>query len=164
MKNTKLICFFLSFCMVGTRIVTAVQNCSKDFDSDLFHNFCKLNETAHKEHEHVNSNNVTILTTHFEKEDFICDEYFENNMAKMSQGIRGLTSNAFHENVFNKYKDQGDAIANGTKEKEFNLGGNPRYGYILADIYTSFVLLVGIFFPSCTGMYKIPIYNCVLLL
>ena len=96
--------------MVGTRIVTAVQNCSKDFDSDLFHNFCKLNETAHKEHEHVNSNNVSILTTHFEKEDFICDEYFENNMAKMSQGIRGLTSNAFHENVFNKYKDQGDAI------------------------------------------------------
>ena len=117
MKNTKLICFFHSFCMVGTRIVTAVQNCSKDFDSDLFHNFCKLNETAHKEHEHVNSNNVSILTTHFEKEDFICDEYFENNMAKMSQGIRGLTSNAFHENVLINIKIKEMQLQTAQKKK-----------------------------------------------
>ena len=142
-----------SFCLVGTRIVTQVQNCSKEFDSDLFHNFCKLNET-HKEHEHFKSNNISILTTQFKKDDYICDPYFANeaNEAGMRQGIRGMTSNAFYENVFNKYKDQGDAIANSTAEKEYNLGGNPKYGYILADIYTSFVLLVGIFFPSCTGM------------
>lgn len=143
-----------SFCMVGSRIVTKVQNCSKEFDTDLYHNFCKLNETQYKDHEHVKSNNISILTTHFTKDDFICDDYFNNvkNEAKMQQGIRGMTSNAFHENVFNKYKDQGDAIANSTEEKEFNLGGNPKMGYIIADIFTSFTLLVGIFFPSCTGM------------
>ena len=141
--------------MVGSRIVTKVQNCSKDFDTDLFHNFCKLNDTVHKDHEHFKSDNVSILTTHFTTEDFICDEYFEKNEVKMSQGIRGMTSNAFHENVFNKYKDSGDAISNSTEEKEYNLGGNPKYGYIIADIYTSFVLLVGIFFPSCTGREKL---------
>ena len=143
--------------MVGTRIVRQVQNCSKDFDSDLFHDFCKLNQTKFEDHEHKDSTNTSVLTKHFEREDFICDEYFDNHEAKMAQGIRGLTSNAFHENVFNKYKDVGDAIANSTEEKEYNLGGNPKYGYILADIYTSFVLLVGIFFPSCTGKFHILI-------
>ena len=124
--------------MVGTRIVTQVQNCSKEFDTDLFHNFCKLNETGeHKEHEHVKSTNVSILTTHFIKDDFICDEYFVNNEAKKQQGIRGLTSNAFHENVFNKYKDRGEAISTSKEEKEYNLGGNPKFGYVIADMYTS---------------------------
>ena len=136
--------------MVGTRIVTQVQNCSKDFETDLFHNFCTLNET-HKDHEHFDSKNVSILTKHFTEDDYVCDTYFSTNEATIRQGIRGMTSNAFHENVFNKYKEKGDAIANSTQEKEYNLGGNPKYGYILADIYTSFVLLVGIFFPSCTG-------------
>ena len=144
--------------MVGTRIVRQVQNCSKEFESDLFHDFCKLNKTIYEDHEHKDSTNTSILTEHFKREDFICDEYFDNHEAKMAQGIRGLTSNAFHENVFNKYKDVGDAIANSTEEKEYNLGGNPKYGYILADIYTSFVLLVGIFFPSCTGKKYLTIF------
>ena len=69
----------------------------------------------------------------------------------MHQGIRGLASNAFHENVPTKFKDKGDAISNSTTESEWNLGGLPSEGFITADIYTSFVLLVGIFFPSCTG-------------
>ena len=137
--------------MVGTRIVTQVKNCSKEFDTDLYHNFCKLNET-HKDTEHYDSKNISILTAHYTQADYICDTYFTEHEAKMQQGIRGLTSNAFYENVFNKYKDQGDAISNSTAEKEYNLGGSPKMGYILADIYTSFVLLVGIFFPSCTGM------------
>jgi len=70
----------------------------------------------------------------------------------MHQGIRGLASNAFHENVPTKFKDKGDAISNSTTESEWNLGGLPSEGFITADIYTSFVLLVGIFFPSCTGI------------
>ena len=83
--------------------------------------------------------------------DFVCNQYFEENNASWHQGIRGLASNAFHENVAGKFRDKGDAISNSTKESEWNLGGLPKEGFITADIYTSFVLLVGIFFPSCTG-------------
>ena len=71
----------------------------------------------------------------------------------MHQGIRGLSSQAFYENVVGKYHDQGDAISNNSEvESEWNLGGQAKHGYITTDIYTSFVLLVGIFFPSCTGI------------
>ena len=83
--------------------------------------------------------------------DFVCNAYFEENNVSMHQGTRGLASNAFHENVPTKFKDKGDAISNSTTESEWNLGGLPSEGFITADIYTSFVLLVGIFFPSCTG-------------
>ena len=69
----------------------------------------------------------------------------------MHQGIRGLSSNAFYENVVAKFHDAGDAISNNTEESTWNLGGLPKQGFITTDIYTSFVLLVGIFFPSCTG-------------
>ena len=62
-----------------------------------------------------------------------------------------MSSNAFYENIAGKFKDQGDAISNSTTEAEWNLGGSPKLFYITADVYTSFVMLVGIFFPSCTG-------------
>ena len=32
-----------NFCTVGTRIVRSVENCTKDFESDLFHQFCHIN-------------------------------------------------------------------------------------------------------------------------
>jgi hypothetical protein len=58
---------------------------------------------------------------------------------------------SFFDNVPSKYHDSGDAISNSTVETDYNLGGTPKMGYITTDIYTSFVLLIGIFFPSCTG-------------
>ncbi len=62
-----------------------------------------------------------------------------------------MASASFFDNVPAKYRDNGDAISNSTSEQEYNLGGKPKMGYITTDIYTSFVLLIGIFFPSCTG-------------
>ena len=64
--------------MVGTRIVRQVQNCSKEFESDLYHNFCKLNQTKFEEHEHKDSTNTSILTKHFEPEDFNGIQYSIN--------------------------------------------------------------------------------------
>lgn len=83
--------------------------------------------------------------------DFICDPYYEANEASMHQGIRGLGSNAFFTNVEAKYGDSNEAISNSTAESEFNLGGRLKQGFITTDVYTSLVILVGIFFPSCTG-------------
>ena len=61
-----------------------------------------------------------------------------------------------------KFHDAGDAISNNTEESTWNLGGLPKRSYITTDIYTSFVLLVGIFFPSCTGKcdLKILTFSC----
>ena len=42
-----------------------------------------------------------------------------------------------------------------SKESEYNLGGLPKFGFITTDMWTSFTLLVGIFFPSCTGKFYI---------
>ena len=91
----------------------------------------------------------------------MCDQYFEENNASWHQGIRGLASTAFQENIAGKFRDKGDAISNDTTESEWNLGGLPKAGYITTDIYTSFVLLVGIFFPSCTGIIEYPMHTSV---
>ena len=47
-------------------------------------------------------------------------------------------------NVFNGYNEQGDRI--GLEEP-----GDTTKGDIVSEISTSFVILVGIFFPSVTG-------------
>ena len=67
------------------------------------------------------------------------------------KGIKGLASGVFYENVASKYRYAKEAIASSNEETEYNLGGRDKLGYITIDIYTSFVILVGIFFPSCTG-------------
>lgn len=94
-----------------------------------------------------------FLNQELTADDYICDEYFTANGAKMNRGIRGLKSGVFYENVLAKYVDSGDALSSDQKiETEWNLGGQAKLGYITSDIYTTFTLLIGIFFPSCTGM------------
>ena len=46
-------------------------NCTKDFDSDLFHTFCHLNANV----------SALNLTRDYEEEDYICDEYYAHNNA-----------------------------------------------------------------------------------
>jgi len=154
------------FCKVGTRIVSSVSNCSKDFGSDLYLKFCHINQTtpsgvsdSSTDGDAVTPATLALSSTllngsekSYSKEDYICDQYFDENEAKMEKGIKGLSSGIFYANVKNKYHETGDAISSSTKEVEYNLGGHARGAYITVDMYTSFVLLVGIFFPSCTGI------------
>ena len=65
-----------------------------------------------------------------------CDQYFDENEAKMEKGIKGLSSGIFYANVKNKYHETGDAISSSTKEVEYNLGGHARGAYITVDMYT----------------------------
>ena len=139
--------FLGSFCQVGSRIVKAVDNCTKTFESDLYLSFCTLNETLKADDEARNK-----TTNPYTEADYVCDEYFTANEANVTQGIKGLASGIFFANVANKYHDKGDALSdNEIDEPEYNLGGKAPQGYITSDIYTTFTLLVGIFFPSCTG-------------
>ncbi len=51
----------------------------------------------------------------------------------------------FPENTFNAYNEPNDRIGD-------NEPGDREKGDIVADIATSFIILLGIFFPSCTGI------------
>lgn len=109
----------------------------------MFHAFCHVNETIQD-----SVNDTSTLTM----KDYVCDEYFSKNEPRSVRGVKGLASGIFQENVVNKFHDAGDAISSDEEnEPEYNLGGLPKFGYVTTDIFTSFTLLVGIFFPSCTG-------------
>ena len=130
-----------NFCKVGTRIVEQVDQCNKTFGTDLYFMFCSTNETL------APGENLTSLG----EDKFTCDGYFNDHEATEERGIKGLASGIFSANVGGKYKHEGEALSSSEEGTEYNLGGNPTWGYITADIYTTFTILVGIFFPSCTG-------------
>ncbi len=121
--------------------MTKVNNCSKEFDTDLYHKFCWPLE----QFSDLND------TSHLTEKDYECDEYFMANEANIRRGIKGIKSGVFGENVPNNFHEVGDAISSSREEAEYNLGGKPKHGYILNDITTSFTILIGIYFPSVTG-------------
>ncbi|XP_060063125.1 solute carrier family 12 member 4-like [Ylistrum balloti] len=71
-------------------------------------------------------------------------DFFEEHSAKTIPGIPGLGSGVFVENLNNRYTRKDKIIGtdeSGTSEAE-----------IIADITSSFMVLLAIYFPSCTGI------------
>ena len=132
---------------MGTRLVEQVPNCVKNpvEGPELWNSFCTRLENATDKHQ----NETTEL-------DYICDEYFLNNIVNETRGILGISSGVFSKNMWNSYHDAGDVVARSTEEEEYNLGGKPIRNYVIVDIWTSFTLIIGIFFPSVTG-WKNPV-------
>uniref|UniRef100_A0A8C9WD86 Solute carrier family 12 member 5a n=1 Tax=Scleropages formosus TaxID=113540 RepID=A0A8C9WD86_SCLFO len=83
-----------------------------------------------------------------------CDEYFANNNVSEVQGIPGITSGILAENLFGNYYQKGVAIEKrgipSVMDPDAPLSSLNRY--VLADITSYFTLLVGIYFPSVTGI------------
>ncbi|KAI3357611.1 hypothetical protein L3Q82_016023, partial [Scortum barcoo] len=83
-----------------------------------------------------------------------CDEYFTNNNVTEIQGIPGVTSGILAENLFGNYLEKGDFLEKrglaSDMDPESPITGSNRY--VLADITSFFTLLVGIYFPSVTGI------------
>uniref|UniRef100_A0A8D3EB49 Solute carrier family 12 member 5-like n=1 Tax=Scophthalmus maximus TaxID=52904 RepID=A0A8D3EB49_SCOMX len=81
-----------------------------------------------------------------------CDTYFAANNVTKIQGIPGVTSGIL--NLFGTYYEKGDLIAKkdmySAEEQDDPLTNSNRY--VLADITSFFTLLVGIYFPSVTGI------------
>ncbi|XP_066506585.1 solute carrier family 12 member 6-like [Hoplias malabaricus] len=81
----------------------------------------------------------------------VCDEYFVHNNVTQIKGIPGLASGVITENIWSSYLSKGDFL-----ERKSDSTPNPstqhHLPYVFADITTSFTLLVGIFFPSVTGI------------
>uniref|UniRef100_A0A4W5MVB3 Solute carrier family 12 member 6 n=1 Tax=Hucho hucho TaxID=62062 RepID=A0A4W5MVB3_9TELE len=82
-----------------------------------------------------------------------CDYYF--NLSNISEipGIPGLSSGVITENIWSVYLSKGDVLEKGSlpSPRPVHPPTN-RLPYVFADITTSFTLLVGIFFPSVTGI------------
>jgi potassium/chloride transporter 4/5/6 len=83
-----------------------------------------------------------------------CDKYFEQNNVTRAQGIPGITSGILKDNLFGTYYEKGDLIAKldmpSVEGIDDPLTNSNRY--VLADITSFFTLLVGIYFPSVTGI------------
>ncbi|XP_067434759.1 solute carrier family 12 member 7 isoform X2 [Thunnus thynnus] len=83
-----------------------------------------------------------------------CNEYFVNNNVTEVQGIPGLTSGVISENMWSEYGPLGMLVEN--KKLPSVAGGDPARDiylpYVMNDITSFFTLLVGIYFPSVTGI------------
>ncbi|XP_034617386.1 solute carrier family 12 member 7 [Trachemys scripta elegans] len=83
-----------------------------------------------------------------------CDEYFNLNNVTEIQGIPGIASGVLIDNLWSAYTDKGSIIEKKghpsvTGTEETKVGGLP---YVFTDIMTYFTMLVGIYFPSVTGI------------
>ncbi|KAM5260191.1 solute carrier family 12 member 7 isoform 1-T1 [Hipposideros larvatus] len=83
-----------------------------------------------------------------------CDDYFAQNNVTVIQGIPGVASGVLLDNLWSVYTDKGVFVEKaGTPSvpvPEENRAS--RLPYVLTDIMTYFTMLVGIYFPSVTGI------------
>ncbi|XP_076233793.1 solute carrier family 12 member kcc isoform X2 [Calliopsis andreniformis] len=81
-----------------------------------------------------------------------CDPYYEQNNVTIINGIRGLASGVFLENIWDSFQEEGQLIAYGRDPKDIDVMAASSYNQIQVDITTTFTILIGIFFPSVTGI------------
>ncbi|KAM4623915.1 solute carrier family 12 member 7-like [Polymixia lowei] len=83
-----------------------------------------------------------------------CDEYFSLNNATEIQGIPGLLSGVIRDNLWGDYGPAGMLVE---KKSQLSVPAQDNSKdiykpYVFNDIATFFTLLVGIYFPSVTGI------------
>ncbi|XP_042226146.1 solute carrier family 12 member 4-like isoform X3 [Homarus americanus] len=124
----------LQMCVLGARLLTQVDNCTKEYGGDLWQIYCaKENNTF--------AQNITE-----------CDPYFQAHNVSERRAIVGLASGAFTSNLGSHFMEQGQIVSDTDNPDDYESLNNPTYNQIVIDITTSFTVLVGIFFPSCTGI------------
>ncbi|XP_069814680.1 solute carrier family 12 member 7 isoform X4 [Dendropsophus ebraccatus] len=82
-----------------------------------------------------------------------CDSYFLANNITEIQGIPGIASGVFLDNLWSAYSQKLSIVErNQTSAAGEGLKGGEGQNYVLTDIMTYFTMLVGIYFPSVTGI------------
>uniref|UniRef100_A0A8C6LIT6 Solute carrier family 12 member 7b n=1 Tax=Nothobranchius furzeri TaxID=105023 RepID=A0A8C6LIT6_NOTFU len=83
-----------------------------------------------------------------------CNDYFASNIVTEIQGIPGLISGAISENMWPEYGPHGMLVEknNVTSFEGSDPAKDIYLPYVVNDITTFFTLLVGIYFPSVTGI------------
>ncbi|KAG5261201.1 hypothetical protein AALO_G00301170 [Alosa alosa] len=74
-----------------------------------------------------------------------------NNVSHL-EGIPGMASGVIKENLWSVYQSQGEVLEQGSGPSPDQVQQPNHLPYIFADLTTSFTVLVGIFFPSVTGI------------
>ncbi|KAF7235634.1 Solute carrier family 12 member 6 [Varanus komodoensis] len=125
-------------CMLGNRSLSQhhIDKCAKTEERDNLTVPTRLWEYFCNNSKHLNAS---------------CDDYFQHNNVTVIQGIPGLASGIIAENLWSSYLMKGEIIEKPSLHSA-DVGGALNPHYVLADITTSFTLLVGIFFPSVTGI------------
>ncbi|XP_075215520.1 solute carrier family 12 member kcc isoform X2 [Lycorma delicatula] len=120
----------LKMCVLGTRLLKdiPITQCNKTENGPLYNIFCSGNSSAS------------------------CDPYFKEHNISIVNGIKGLASGVFLDNVADSFLENGQYIAQTKDPEEIQRLDRPTYNQVFADITTSFTLLIGIFFPSVTGI------------
>lgn len=65
-----------------------------------------------------------------------------------------ITVKCIADNVKASFLDEGQFIAKTMDPDDIERLDRPSYNQVMADITTSFTILIGIFFPSVTGNYS----------
>ncbi|XP_063375427.1 solute carrier family 12 member 6 isoform X6 [Cydia amplana] len=117
----------LQMCVLGKRLLKDIHisNCTKKVGGELEKIFC-ANRT--------------------------CDEYYKTHDVQIVQGIKGLASGVFFDNLQDSFLTLGQYIAYGKEPEDIEQMERPTYNQVYADITTTFTILIGIFFPSVTGI------------
>ncbi|OUC41241.1 amino acid permease [Trichinella nativa] len=130
----------LKFCMVGDRI----PNLQHWIDNNPGH-YLSCNETDLR---HLFCANVTETGS--------CDPYFlksaNEGTIKEMNAITGATSGIILDNLFSKYLDTNDFIQSNDSKMTNNEYEETSETYVVADMASSFTILIGVFFPSVTGI------------
>ncbi|KAM4720919.1 solute carrier family 12 member 4 isoform 1-T1 [Rhinophrynus dorsalis] len=135
------------------------------FDPPVFP-ICMLgNRTLSRDHFDICAKtkvveNVTVTTTLWDlfctSSNFstnLCDDYFIHNNVTEIAGIPGAASGILKDNLWSNYLEKGEILETSHQLSVDVLGSkNNLHLYVLADITTTFTVLVGIFFPSVTGI------------
>ncbi|XP_073958246.1 solute carrier family 12 member kcc isoform X2 [Choristoneura fumiferana] len=117
----------LKMCVLGKRLLKDIDinNCTKIRGGPLEQIFCP-NKT--------------------------CDPYYTAHEVQIVNGIKGLASGVFFDNLQDSFLQLGQYIAYGKEPDDIEQMERPTYNQVYADITTTFTILIGIFFPSVTGI------------
>ncbi|OAD56078.1 Solute carrier family 12 member 6 [Eufriesea mexicana] len=119
----------LKMCVLGRRLlkdIDVMADCNKNVSGVLHQLYCQNNTR--------------------------CDPYYLENNVTIVNGIRGLASGVFLENIWDSFQEEGQLIAYGREPKDIDVMAASTYNQIQVDLTTTFTILIGIFFPSVTGI------------
>ncbi|XP_016906771.1 solute carrier family 12 member 4 isoform X3 [Apis cerana] len=122
----------LKMCVLGRRLlkdINVLTECNKNTSGILHQLYCGNTTNTNK-----------------------CDPYYMENDVTIINGIRGLASGVFLDNIWDSFQEEGQLIAYGRDPKDIDMMSNSSFNQIQVDLTTTFTILIGIFFPSVTGI------------
>ncbi|XP_032439995.1 solute carrier family 12 member 6 isoform X2 [Xiphophorus hellerii] len=156
-------------CMLGNRTISSHVECSKTVPVGIKDTAGSFDSNFTLGYENSTAGPVIVPTAvpvveekttllweefcHSTELNATCDEYFTSNNFTKIKGIPGLASGIISENLWSSYISKGEVLQKSSLSSSHSSPpASLPHPYVFADITTSFTLLVGIFFPSVTGI------------